>query len=134
MFDHINALVLPVHDVKTCVAFYRDKLGLNLEQLESDEAYLTFSAKDATVLALKAINLVANEVSKERIRPEENEGIKRTHFVVFVVDVDKEYNDLRQKGVHFVNSPTTKEGGWRTAHFEDPEGNLWEISQRPKKS
>ena len=133
MFDHINALVLPVLDVKSCAFFYRDKLGLNLEQLENDEAYLTFSAKGATVLALKSINLVAREISKERIKPEENEGVKRTHLVVFVDDVDKEYNELMQKGVHFVNAPTTKEGGWRTAHFEDPERNLWEISQRPKK-
>ena len=84
------------------------------------------------VLALKSVDLVAEQISKERIRPEEK-TIKRSHCVVFVNDVDKEYEDLKQRGVHFVKPPTTQPGGWRTAHFEDPEENLWEISQRPKK-
>ncbi len=131
MIDHINALVLPVRDVKTCALFYRDKLGLSLEQLEENEAYLTMG-RNAPVLALKSIGLVSKEISEERIRPD-LDSIKRTHFVVFVDDIDKEYKELREKDVHFVNTPSTKDDGWRTAHFEDPEGNLWEISQKPKK-
>ena len=131
MIDRINALVLPVRDVKLCADFYRDKLGFSLDQLETNEAYLTIGA-NAPVLALKSIDLVAKEISVEKIRPKEV-TINRTHYVVFVVSVHKEYGDLRQKGVHFVNSPATKSDGWRTVHFEDPEGNLWEISERPKK-
>ncbi|MHB1907583.1 MAG: VOC family protein [Nitrososphaerales archaeon] len=131
MLDHINALVLPVHDVKLCAEFYRDKLGFSLDQIENDEAYLTLGVS-APVLALKSIDLVAKEISMEKIRPKEK-SINRAHCVVFVVSVDKDYEELKQKGVHFVNSPTTKSDGWRTVHFEDPEGNLWEISERPKK-
>ncbi|MDH2901601.1 MAG: VOC family protein [archaeon] len=71
-------------------------------------------------------------ISEERVRPRE-EVIQRTYYVVFVDDVDKEYKELRRKGANFVKPPTTQTGGWRTAHFEDPDGNLWEISQRPKK-
>ncbi len=124
--------MLPVRDVKTCALFYRDKLGFNLDQFENEEAYLTIGPKGGMVLALKALDLVAREISEERIKPDQ-ETIKRTHCVVFVSDVDKEYENLQQKGIHFVNSPTTKADGWRTTHFEDPEGNLWEISQRPRK-
>ncbi|MCL5068599.1 MAG: VOC family protein [Thaumarchaeota archaeon] len=133
MIDHINAFVLPVRNVEKCALFSRDKLGFNLDQLENDEAYLTMKDKNSPVLALKSLNLVSKEISEERIRPQEENIIKRTHFVVFVSDVDKEFEDLKLKGVNFVNPPTTREGGWRNAHFEDPEGNLWEIAQRPRK-
>jgi lactoylglutathione lyase len=132
MIDHINALVFPVRDVKGCASFYRDKLGFNLDQLEDEEAYLTIGGKGGLVLALLSMDLVARTISEERIRPRE-ESIRRTYGVVFVDDVDREFEELSLKGVHFLRPPTNQPGSWRTAHFEDPEGNLWEISQRPKK-
>lgn len=132
MLDRINAIVLAVRDVNNCALFYRDKLGFRLDQLEEDEAYLTLGTGGGTVLALKSMNLLGREIGEDRIRPNE-EGVKMSHCVVFVGDIDREYADLKQKGVEFIGPPSTKEGGWRTAHFQDPEANLWEISQRPKK-
>jgi catechol 2,3-dioxygenase-like lactoylglutathione lyase family enzyme len=82
------------------------------------------------VLAIKSLELAAQEISEERIRPTQK-SFERNHFVVFVTDIDAEYHDLLDKGVHFVDSPKSLEGGWHTAHFEDPDGNLWEIAQRP---
>ncbi|MDG6994724.1 MAG: VOC family protein [Nitrososphaerota archaeon] len=41
--------------------------------------------------------------------------------------------DLKSKGVHFIKPPTTHPWGQRIAYFEDPEGNLWEISTFLKK-
>ena len=35
-----------------------------------------------------------------------------------VTDIDAEYRDLLDKGVHFVHSPKSLEGGRRTAHFQ----------------
>jgi catechol 2,3-dioxygenase-like lactoylglutathione lyase family enzyme len=121
---------LAVRDVEKCALFYRDKLGFGLDQLERDEAYLTMGSSGGIVLALKSVDLVAEQISQDRIKPRQ-ESVKRNHFVVFVTDVDVEYNDLLGKGVYFVNPPKSQEGGWRTAHFEDPDGNLWEIAQRP---
>ncbi|MDG6909803.1 MAG: VOC family protein [Nitrososphaerota archaeon] len=123
--------MLAVEDVGGCATFYRDKLGFHLDEMHDEDAYLSFGP-GAPVLALKTIALAAKEVSESVIRPNE-EAIKRTQLVVFVSDVDAEYAELRRKGARFVNSPSTKEGGWRTAHFVDPEGNLWEISQRPRR-
>lgn len=131
MIDKVNALVIPVRDVEKCALFYRDMLGFNLDQLEQDEAYLTVGKGDGLVLVLKSIQLSAQEISEERIRPGE-ETIKRNHCVAFVRDVDSTFGELQKKGVNFVRSPNTKKDGWRAAHFEDPEGNLWEISQRPE--
>lgn len=131
MLDRINAVVLAVRDVKKCAVFYRDKLGFRLDQLEEEEAYLTLGTGGGTVLALKSVGLLGREIGESRIRPKE-EGVNRSHCVVFVGDIDKEYADLKKRGVSFVDSPSTQQGGWKTAHFEDPESNLWEISQRPK--
>jgi hypothetical protein len=82
--------------------FYRDKVGFKLDQLDDEEAYLTIGG--GIVLAIKSIDLVANEISQERIRPREEEGIKRAHYVVFVNDLDDAYKELTQKGVHFYNA------------------------------
>jgi lactoylglutathione lyase len=130
MIDHINAIVLVVRDVESCALFYRDKLGFDLRQLERDEAYLRIGADSGIVLALKSVELAAKEISEARIRPMQ-ESFERNHLVVFVTDIDAEHRDLLGKGVHFVDSPKSLGDGWRTAHFEDPEGNLWEIAQRP---
>ena len=131
MIDHLNAVVLAVKDVKGCAHFYRDKLGLRLDELLEEEAYLSIGP-GAPVLALKSVRLVSREISESRIRPEE-EAVQRTQLVVFVADVDTEHSALLKKGVRFVDLPTTKPDGWRTVHFEDPSGNLWELSQRPKR-
>jgi uncharacterized glyoxalase superfamily protein PhnB len=61
------------------------------------------------------------------------DAIHRNYFAVFLEDVDKEYNELKAKGVNFVKAPTTFPWGQRIAYFEDPEGNLWEISHFLKK-
>ena len=71
-------------------------------------------------------------ISEAQVRPEE-EAIHRTYFAVFLDDVDKEYEELRSRGVNFVKPPTTHPWGQRIAYFEDPEGNLWEISTFLKK-
>jgi lactoylglutathione lyase len=131
VIDHINALVLPVRDVERCALFYRDKLGFNLDQIGDDEAYLTIGGKGGLVLAILSFEFVAKMISEERVRPRE-ETIQRTYYVVFVNDVDKEYKELRRKGVHLVKPPTTQTGGSRTAHFEDPEGTFGKSLSAPK--
>lgn len=130
MIDHVNAFVLVVGDVEQCALFYRDILGFDLRQLDRDEAYLRIGSGSGIVLAIKSVELAAKEISEERIQPAQA-GFERNHFVVFVADVEAEYRELLAKGVHFVDAPKSLEGGWRSAHFEDPAGTLWEIAQPP---
>ncbi len=132
MISHINAIVFVVRDVNKCALFYRDKLGFSLDQLERDEAYLTIDTGGGPVLALKSLELAAQQISQDRIKPQQ-ESLKRNHCVVFVPDLDAEYKELLGKGVAFISAPKSQEGGWQTAHFEDPDGNLWELAQRPKR-
>ena len=130
MIDHVNAYALTVRDVQACAEFYRDKLGLKLQESSVDFAYLTFDKKGPGVALVSAKGL-AEEMPNDRVRP--NEALlQRNYFAVFLDDTDRAYEELLSKGVQFVRPPATRINGQRFAFFEDPEGNLWEISHFPK--
>ena len=131
MIDHVNAVALTVRDVKKCAEFYRDKIGLKVSMMNDEEAYLSLGQKGAPVLAIIGASGLAKELPAERIRPNEV-PLQRNYVAVFLEDADKEYETLRQKGVKFLQPPATRPNGQRYAFFEDPEGNLWEISHFPK--
>jgi len=44
-------------------------------------------------------------------------------------DIDKQFQDLKEKGATFIKDPTTQSWGQRTAYFTDPDGHIWEIQQ-----
>lgn len=132
MIDHLNAYVLVVRDFEKCVSFYQEKLGFKLKNKEQDFAYFVFGNETGPGIGLIAIESAAKIISDARIRPKE-ETLQRNYLAIFLEDVDKEYESLKAKGVHFVKHPTTFPWGQRIAYFEDPEGNLWEISHFMKK-
>lgn len=127
MIEHVDAYTLSVRDLERCVAFYHDKLGFKLEFKETGFAYFTFGGQGMRGLALEAAESEAKMISRAHTDPKEG-TIHGNHFVVFVDDVDEEFEALKAKGVHFVNPLTTGRFGQRIGCFEDPEGNLWEIS------
>ena len=129
MIEKFNAYALTVRDVKKCVEFYRDKLGLALTETSDEFAYLKFP-KGGPGVALVAAAGLAREIPRERIEPEKA-LLQRNYFAVFLEDADAAYDELRKKGVRFVQPPATRPNGQRYAFFEDPEGNLWEISHFP---
>ncbi len=132
MIDHLNAYAIAVRDVRACAAFYRDTLGFQQKELSDEFAYLTFGPKGTAGLALVGERGLEPELaSKEKHMV--LGGLSRGYFAIFLEDADREYEELRRKGVHFVTPPTTRPSGQRYAFFEDPEGNLWEISHFTKK-
>ena len=71
-----------------------------------------------------AARLISEEALELKI-----EGGPRGLLAAGVEDVDAAYGALKAKGVTFLRPPTDQPWGLRTAHFADPEGNLWEINQ-----
>lgn len=131
MIDHANAYALAVRDVRKCAEFYQKKIGLELKELQDDFAYLTFPGMAKPGVALVSQKGMAEELSEKQVRPGERTPY-RGYFAVFVDDADLLYDELKAKGVTFVKAPTTRPNGQRYAYFEDPEGNLWEISHFPR--
>ena len=129
--DHLNAYALSVRDVKQCAEFYRDKIGMDLKELSDEFVYLTFGSKGTPGVALVSAAGLAQEIPRDRVRPEER-LLQRNYFAVFLENADRAYEELSKRGVRFVQPPKTRPNGQRYAFFEDPEGNLWEISHFPK--
>ncbi len=125
MFHRVMATVLFVRDLAKCTTFYRDTLGLEVQ--ESDADSVAFQMENVYFLLLEvsaAARLINEEAKALKI-----EGGPRGLLAAGVENVDAAYEALRAKGVTFLRPPTNQAWGLRTAHFTDPEGNLWEINQ-----
>jgi len=126
MIHKIEAMVLFVQDLAGCTAFYRDTFKLQYQGSDADSA--SFLLEDGLYLILLsppgAADLLGTEVNKLK-----SEGGPSGLLAAGVADVDAAYEELKAKGVTFVRPPTDQRWGLRTAHFADPEGNLWEINQ-----
>ena len=113
-----------VQDLARCTAFYRDTLGLEVQESTPDS--VSFHMENVSFFLLEvsaAADLISSEVNALKI-----EGAPRVLLAAGVEDVDAAYEKLKAKGVTFLRPPTNQSWGLRTAHFADPEGNLWEIN------
>lgn len=125
MIHKIEAVVLFVQDLAACTAFYRDTFKLQYQGSDANSA--NFLLQEGLYLILLspagAADLLGKQVHELKI-----EGGSRGLLAASVTDVDAAYDELKAKGVTFVRPPTDQPWGLRTAHFVDPEGNLWEIN------
>jgi lactoylglutathione lyase len=112
MLGRISYITLWVNEYDTCLAFYRDMLGLPLES--ADENFAQFST-EGTKLYLHRLR----DNSPLRVRALE------IHFEVS--DVDHAYDKLIERGVRFEHQLSNMPWGLRMAAFRDPEGNAIEI-------
>jgi|SRR5947209_2783078 len=122
----INVVVLFVSDLDRSKTFYRDTLGF--EVTFEDEAGVYFELEGAALMLLThdgARDLLTTEAVASP-RP----AGTTSQLVAFVEDVDQVHRELVDQGVEFVREPVDREWGMRTAHFKDPEGNIWELAQQ----
>lgn len=131
MIDHVNAFALVAKDVKKLAEFYRDKLGFRLLELSDEFAYLKFSDEKGPGLAIVSREGFVKELAENSASNEINPG-HGFYFASFLGNADKEAEELGRKGVHFATKPASRSDGQRYAFFEDPEGNMWEISHFPQ--
>ncbi|HEY0753950.1 MAG TPA: VOC family protein [Ktedonobacteraceae bacterium] len=125
MFRRIIATVLFVQDLARCVTFYRDTLGLEVQ--ESDADSVSFQMENVYFLLLAApaaARLIGVEASTLKV-----EGGPRMLLAAGVEDIDATYETLKARGVTFLRPPTDQPWGLRTAHFADPAGHVWEFNQ-----
>jgi catechol 2,3-dioxygenase-like lactoylglutathione lyase family enzyme len=125
MISRIDATVVFVRDLARCATFYRDTLGLQVATSDADSVAFRLENQYVLLLALPAAaDLIRSEGTALSI-----EGGPRVLLAAGVGDVDAAYQGLVAKGVTFLRPPTNQPWGLRTAHFADPEGNLWELNQ-----
>jgi predicted enzyme related to lactoylglutathione lyase len=113
MIEAISAIWLPVSEMDRAVGFYRDSLGLEVTEHDSDWSEVT--AGD------QRIGLNANE------SPAGDGGA----VIAFAVDdLDATVEDLKGKGVEFAGEISEHPWG-RIAPFKDPDGNDLQVYAPP---
>jgi catechol 2,3-dioxygenase-like lactoylglutathione lyase family enzyme len=125
MFHRVMATGLFVRDLARCLTFYRDTLGLEVQESTPDS--VSFQMENVYFFLLE-VSAAAHMISEEALELL-IEGGPRVLLAAGVEDVDAAYEALKAKGVTFLRPPTNQPWGLRTAYFADPEGNLWEINQ-----
>lgn len=125
MISGVMATVVFVRDLARCTTFYRDTF--KLPYAGSDAASSTFNLQGQVLILLSvsgAADLLGSNPAEFKI-----DGAPRVVLAAGVENVDAAYEALSAEGVTFLRPPTDQPWGLRTAHFADPEGNIWEINQ-----
>lgn len=122
----LDGFGLFVNDMDHMVAFYRDVLGFEIQYKPGDgNVYLV---KDGVLFLMYGRQDFEKMVSHTFNYPK---GINGTIEIALSVasfsEVDRIYNELRNKGVEILMIPQTMPWGQRTFYCADPEGNLIEI-------
>jgi len=109
----VSVVTLGVHDVTRSVAFYRDKLGLQVQREIPGFAFLNAGA----------VTLCLSEPAA-KIRGQ----IAGAGEIAFSVeDVAAAYQALGRQGVQFTHEPRSVTPATRIANFDDPDGNHLSI-------
>src|SRR6185312_1746453 len=109
----VVSIMLGVSDLKSSLAFYRDKLGMKVKMEEPQLALL-----DAGAVTL---GLSPGHV---RVAPQVNGA---TEFAFQVENVRGVRQALIDRGVAFMNEPRQVTPTDWAAHFRDPDGHLLSI-------
>ena len=100
----IAHITIGVSDLKKSVSFFEDVLGL--EKVGEWPAYAIFDIAGVSFgLEPKA----------------------KTEICLLVDDVDKTYQNLKEKGLRFATEPKDQPWGVRDATFVDPDGNKFVV-------
>ena len=129
--DHAN---LSSSDLDRSIAFYRDMLGMKVEfqmDPEGEEFERLFGVNDfrARVVQFEEGLEICQFISPAGRDLDLQSWDNRAIFLIFrVTELDKMYNTLVEKGVKFVNPPTTlisplpSGGALKIAHLYGPDG------------
>jgi catechol 2,3-dioxygenase-like lactoylglutathione lyase family enzyme len=119
----IAAITLFEEDLETAKRFYQQVFRLPV--VFEDENSAVFKFGDTLVNLLNVTE--APELVKPAEVATEDAGV-RFQFTLEVDDVDAMCEELKRRGVDFLNGPMDRPWGIRTASFRDPGGHIWEIA------
>ena len=120
--------ILAVADVARSVAFYRDRLGFEVEAVYDDPPYATLSVA-ATRLSLAEQGHPAEDRPGVAMTAPADPSQANVVIVVEVDDAWREYARLAEAGVRFLAEPYEPPWGGCRFFCVDPDGYLVEIEQ-----
>src|SRR5271157_674367 len=111
--SQVSVVMLGVNDVTRALAFYRDKLGMEVQREIPGFAFLNAGA--VTLCLSEPAAKVRGQVA----------GVGEVVFSV--EDVTVAYQALLGKGVQFTHEPRNITPTMRVPNFDDPDGNHLSI-------
>ena len=119
----IAAITLFMEDLEAAKRFYREVFELPVAFEDDNSAVFRFGETLVNLLKMsEAPGLVEPATVATR-----DAGV-RFQFTLGVNDVDAMCEELKERGVDFLNGPLDRPWGIRTASFRDPGGHIWEIA------
>jgi len=122
-----------VHDPDLALAFYRDKLGLELRNdvARGDFRWLTVGAASQPGVGIVLTNyLNGSPADQDALAALIAKGaLNGVHF--HTDDLDTTFEQLRSSGAEIVQEPTDQPWGARDCAVRDPSGNMVRIDQPP---
>lgn len=120
MFKKLFAICLLVNDFDKAFSFYKDILGL---EVNSHEGKFANFKLEGTELA------VFEKSEASAMFPQSYMKSGGGAVIGFqMADVEKTCREIESKGVKIFEGPKTTEWGQTVAYFNDPDGNIWEVS------
>ncbi|MGH2492436.1 MAG: VOC family protein [Candidatus Limnocylindria bacterium] len=134
MEPRITLITLAVADLERSLVFYRDGLGWPTDGIVGQEiengAVVFFDLKNGLKLALWPRKSLASEARVDADRPGPA-SFEVAHNVRSKEEVDQVVALARAAGAKVTNPPADRAWGGYSAHFQDPDGHLWEIAWNP---
>jgi uncharacterized glyoxalase superfamily protein PhnB len=133
---HISNAQLWVHDQDEALAFYTEKLGMEVRADVTlpemgDFRWLTVSPpgqEDVTIVLMAIPGApVMDEETQQQVRQLMAKGFAGTVFLT-TEDCEASYQELKSRGVEFVETPEERPYGIDSA-FRDPSGNNFRLTQ-----
>lgn len=122
MFKELFAVCLLVEDFDKSVDFYKNKIGLDLNNLNGKFADFKLNG---TSLAIFEKNEAQNMVSLRYM----NKG--GSCVLSFQVDnIEKFIDKIQSENIQIFEGPKITSWGQKVAYFLDPDQNIWEISEK----
>jgi catechol 2,3-dioxygenase-like lactoylglutathione lyase family enzyme len=117
----VGAMVLFVADKERAKAFYAN--AFELEPIFGDDNSAVFRLENLMIVLLNETEVPG------LIGPATLGTGSRAQYTIWVDDCDAVVEELRGRGIEFLNGPQDRVWGQRTAAFSDPDGHVWEIAQ-----
>ena len=125
MIDHVDHIVLTTRDLKACIRFYSEVLGMKLVRFRTP-------TEERLALSFGAQKINLHEWGRE-FEPRAHVAVPGSLDLCFIVSVslDQVVAGLERHGVKIIQGPVKKTGAAgpiRSVYVRDPDLNLVELS------
>jgi uncharacterized protein len=120
--------ILAVADVERSLAFYRDRLGFEVQARYDDPPYATLACAGTRISLAEQGHPAEDRPGVEMAAPEDRSRLAAL-LVLEVADCLAAHDELSAAGVPFLAPPFSPPWGGHRCFAVDPDGNLVELEE-----